>query len=239
MASIIQWNCNGCKTHYCELKEILVQNSPICVCLQETHFKVGENFSLRGYKCSRKDVIHDLRARGGVAIYTKENIPITPIPVQTELQAVAIRTEFPVKMTICNIYLPNFDWEIQDWRDIVAQLPRPYIIMGDFNAHNPLWGSERLDTRGRIIEDLIDELELIILNTGEGTYLNSRSNSFSAIDLTLCSPEIAHIFEWKRLGGQLYTDHFPILIKCAAPNLQNVSPKKMAAGTSRLDSVCK
>ena len=32
-----------------------------------------------------------------------------------------------------------------------------YIIVGDFNSHNTLWGSEKTDPNGKIIENFINE----------------------------------------------------------------------------------
>lgn len=41
-------------------------------------------------------------------------------------------------------------------------------MLGDFNSQSPMWGSDHLDQRGRLIEQLIDETNLVVLNTGEG-----------------------------------------------------------------------
>ena len=43
------------------------------------------------------------------------------------------------------------------------QLPSPFLILGDFNAHSPVWGSPNTNTRGQIIEDFIT-------SNGENTY---------------------------------------------------------------------
>lgn len=187
---------------------------PFCVCLQETHLKPGENFDLRGYISTRKDVTPTLRARGGVAIFIKSSIPFQVVAVKTKLQMVAVQTLFPNKCTICNIYLPDFSWSIQDLRDAVKQLPTPLLLVGDFNAHNSLWGSSHTDIRGGFIEEFVEELDFIILNNGEGTYINSRSNTLSAIDLALCSPLLAPSLRWQCLDDQ-HSDHLPISIEFA------------------------
>lgn len=57
------------------------------------------------------------------------------------------------------------------------------MILGDFNAHSELWGSYKHDTRRHIIETLLDEEELVVLNTGQATRFNINSNSNSAIYL--------------------------------------------------------
>ena len=41
-------------------------------------------------------------------------------------------------------------------RDLLEQLPAHMILLKDFNTHNPLWGSEIMTTRGRILEKISD-----------------------------------------------------------------------------------
>ena len=53
------------------------------------------------------------------------------------------------KTTVCFIYLSPTDQvtEEDDIRELLEQLPAPMILLGDFNAHNTLWGSEKMSTR--------------------------------------------------------------------------------------------
>lgn len=78
--NIIQWNCNGCKTHYTELKRLMLEKQPLCICLQESHFHPGEKFNLRNYNSCRKDAVPGLRAKGGVATFIRRNIS-SEIPI--------------------------------------------------------------------------------------------------------------------------------------------------------------
>ncbi|KJV98875.1 hypothetical protein RAMDARK_1872 [Rickettsia amblyommatis str. Darkwater] len=32
---------------------------------------------------------------------------------------------------------------LQELQGLVGQLPQPFLILGDFNAHHPMWGSTR------------------------------------------------------------------------------------------------
>lgn len=36
--------------------------------------------------------------------------------------------------------------------------------MGDFNSHSPFWDSYKLDTRGEIWEQLLEDPDMVILN---------------------------------------------------------------------------
>ena len=87
--------------------------------------------------------------------------------------------------------------------------------MGDFNSHHTLWGSSTIDARGRTLEHFINGNDLVILNTGEGTYLHSRSRTLSAIDLTFSTPSLAPILRWSVLENHHDTDHLPVMIEFA------------------------
>ena len=58
--------------------------------------------------------------------------------------------------------------------------------MGDFNAHNPIWGSRVQNNKGKIVEDILNQEGLCIFSDGSDTYLHPGNGSYSAIDLTLC-----------------------------------------------------
>ena len=44
------------------------------------------------------------------------------------------------------------------------------MIMGDFNAHNPLWRSDNVTDKGKIVEDALSNLNICILNDGSNTF---------------------------------------------------------------------
>lgn len=226
MDQLIQWNCNGCVHHYCELKTILSELSPFCVCLQETHFLPNQPYSLRGYRVSRKDDEPNIRARGGVAVLVRQDVHYTNIDLNTNLQAVAVRVSSPLTVTVCSLYLPRFDWQINDLLQLVNQLPPPFLLLGDFNAHNPIWGSTQRDARGRLIEQLLEDEDLTLLNSGASTYLNARSSDFSAIDLSICSPQLAARLTWQPLDHLYGSDHFPISISTGTARVNYCPPRR-------------
>ncbi|GFO19368.1 RNA-directed DNA polymerase from mobile element jockey [Plakobranchus ocellatus] len=75
--------------------------------------------------------------------------------------------------------------------ELFEQLLKPFLVLGDFNAHSPAWGDSRRDGRGRMLEEFTAENDLIILNSGEQTFVHSAYHSTSAIDLAVASPSIA------------------------------------------------
>nr|CAH7714188.1 unnamed protein product [Callosobruchus chinensis] len=70
-------------------------NSPFCICIQETHLRHSEQFNLREYNTFRKEAHSETRAHGGIAVYVKDNIPATEIPINTHLQAIAVGIYYP------------------------------------------------------------------------------------------------------------------------------------------------
>lgn len=210
---LVQWNVNGFHARREFIQLIQNKFSPAVFCLQETNFKNNHCASIRGYNKFFKNRTNTDHASGGVAIYVKENIPCEEIQIVSNLEAVAISISIPSKTTICNVYLPNSTTlELADLESLTRQLPKPFVIVGDFNSHNALWGSTRTDKRGRTVGKWLENTELVVLNENEHTHFNCSSGSLSSIDLSLCSANIACAIEWT-VNEDLYnSDHFPIHI---------------------------
>ena len=118
------------------------------------------------------------------------------------------------KRTMCSIYLPPIDLVTEeDMRDLLEQLPAPMIVLGDFNAHNPLWGSEKTSTRGRMLEKIQDKFNLLCLNEKEETYYRAFDGCKSTIDLAITNLALAPQFKWTKEYELRGSDHFPILIE--------------------------
>ena len=94
-------------------------------------------------------------------------------------------------MTVCNIYLPqSVPVRGADLYHLFEQLPRPFIVVGDFNSHNPLWGSDHCDSRGHLFEEVLNDLNLCILNDGSSTYCHPASGTKSMLDLSVADPSL-------------------------------------------------
>ena len=106
------------------------------------------------------------------------------------------------------------NFTLNQLKKIENQLPKPFIILGDFNAHSPLW--ENIispDSKGKIIEDFLLQTDLCILNNQSPTYLSPITFKTSSVDLSLCSPLLAPSLKWSTLEDTHHSDHFPIIIK--------------------------
>lgn len=84
------------------------------------------------------------------------------------------------------------------------------IITGDFNAQHPLWGSGTEKHNGRIMCEIIDDLDLVILSDGNNTRITPPWQHKSAPDLTLCSPHLVSDNKWQVIQDPGTSDHYPI-----------------------------
>ncbi|XP_072375929.1 uncharacterized protein [Diabrotica undecimpunctata] len=107
---------------------------------------------------------------------------------------------------------PNQELNHNEISDLLDQIPIPRLIVRDFNAHNPLWGSKKLTSLGRKIKSLLEKFNLNLLNDGQDTRFGIRSGEGSAIDLSICEPSITHMLSWDVLLEPYDSDHYPIII---------------------------
>lgn len=205
---------NGLLSHLAELQQLIAQLQPYYVCIQESRLLTHQTINLRSYTAFRKDRAAANIASGGVTILCENSIFARKINLITDLEAVAISTIVPnyKKITICNIYLPpNENFTNEQIENIIDQLPRPYMIVGDFNSHNTIWGSTRTDTRGRKIETILND-NRVLLNDGTPTHFCANTGNFSNIDLSICDASLTPDLEWEVLSLLWGSHHFPIKI---------------------------
>lgn len=192
----LQWNCLGYQTHQHELNILVNTYSPSIINIQETKFNINFQPKYKNYTSYFKNLNTQTNAHGGVLTYVHETITSYEIPLITNLQAVAVKVFYQFEHINCNIYLPGTQNITEsDLVDLINQLGSTFIIQGDFNGHNPLWGSDHLDSRGKLLEKIIDDNNLCLLNEGNPTHFSLQHRTFSCIDLTIASPAIAGSFD--------------------------------------------
>lgn len=218
--SIIQWNCRGFEANRPDIDLFVSSRNPTLFCLQETLIK-STTTSLKQYVSYHKVAHLDALSRphGGVSIFIDRKYPQRPIPIVTNLEAVAASvTTNNLTFTVCSIYIsPSVHFNHRQLLEIIKQLPPPIILLGDFNSHHNLWGGHSVDARGREIEQLLSATDLCLWNNKEPTYVHPASGSRTSIDLTMCSPALFQDFTWKIGESTLGSDHYPIFIDTITP----------------------
>ena len=198
------------------------------MCLQET--KIGDKPFNPGlnYNFYRSPPLQVARAQGGTGFIIHKSIKFETIPLNSVLQACAVRIHTGKKITLCSLYLePSLENFLQDLsgnprhlllsdlQDLIDQLPVPFILMGDFNAKHHLWGGNVCDRWGNLVEELIDNNDIVIMNDGSPTRYDVYHNSTSAIDLSICSSAIRLDYLWSVNEDLHGSDHWPITLKSA------------------------
>lgn len=223
---IIQWNCRGLRSNYNEILLLLSLLNPSVLCLQETFLKTDDSLNIKDYNSYNYIYSGGQRPSGGSSILVKSCLPQREIPIQTELQAVAISVTLDKEITICSIYIPpSFSLKNEQLESLISQLPSPYLLVGDFNGHNILWGCKSNNIRGELIESFITKNDLCLMNDKSYTYLHPATGKFSALDLSLCHPSVMLDFDWSVYEDQHGSDHFPVIIESINVSDEDHNPK--------------
>ena len=187
MTKLLQWNLNGLEGQYEYLQKLIVEKSIEVVCLQETNLKGNKSINMKNFTCYNKNRSDCLIASGGVAILVKSNLYAKEIKLQSNIEAIAVTltTNNNKQITICNIYLSNrYKISLETLENLLKELPKPVVLLGDFNSHSTLWGSYKNDKRGKIVEEFICKHDIVLLNDQPPTHFNASTGRSSAIDLS-------------------------------------------------------
>ena len=216
--AVIHWNSQGFSAKLDDLNILISDLNPPFIALQESLCSESFTPSIRHFTSYNTCTVGALRASGGVTTLISNTVPQRQIILNTNLQAHAVNVTLHRTFTICNLYLPpNKQVSYQELHDLISQLPPPFLLLGDFNAHNPLWGSGNLDSKGKSVEKLIDQHNLCLFNTKHAkTHLHLPTGNLFSIDLSICSPTLFLDFNWSVCSDLYNSDHYPVILK--SPN---------------------
>jgi ribonuclease HI len=241
--AVLQWNCQGIKTKLNEFNAIINSfNNPLCLCLQETnHHYPGYKrlIKVRGYSAffCREDnypvgnINNPANRDGpgwGSAIFVRNDLAAVNIThsLRTNLQVTAVKVSLANRnWTICSIYVPGDSLEVPNLINLINQLKKPYLILGDFNARHPDWGDTDRNHNGDVVTDFLVVNDSVVLNENQYTFCSTNGNE-SAIDLSLSSPGDAANIRWMVKPESHPTDHYPIFIDFGSSIRPTILPKR-------------
>ena len=136
------------------------------------------------------------------------------------MQAVTISATLHKMITVCSVYIPpNEESKELALNNLIEQLPRPYIIMGDFNSHNEIWRRKETEKKVKVIESLLNGHQLYMYNNKSNTYLHPVTGTYSAIDLSICDPSLFLDYNWKVHDDTCGSDYLQILLEDSTDEL--------------------
>lgn len=211
MSTIIQWNINGFYKRTVDINRIVYDFQPKIICFRETNLKNNHTAHINNYSGFFKNRTFANRASGGVATFISNTLESEDISIVSDLEVTATLVKFAKHLCICNVYiLDSKIFTKQHLTDIIRQLPKPFVLLGDFNSRNIAWGCLHTDDRGKSVEEFLDEESLCLLNNNEPTRHNIANGTFSAIDLSITDYKSAPLLEWQVLTSYSSSDHWPI-----------------------------
>ena len=228
MFDAIQWNIQGFKAKYEEFMEVK-ESKPAMMCIQES--MLGNNVpTARGYSVRAFSPTDRPVAGAGLLTFIRNDIPFQEIPLITQIQANAFRVKLRKEITVCNIYITqNFQLTVANITSLFNQLPPPFLVVGDFNSRHPLWGDNTTNDRGRVMINFIERYRACFLNNGQPTHFHTQTGTFSAVDLSISSPELVAHHIWTVAESSRGSDHFPITISESVEGPPPASPRYIIA----------
>ena len=168
---------------------------PGVICIQETFLYDQLRFAMENYNIERLD--RPAGAHGGIATLIRTGISYSVLNNPSNMEALMVRLKLSTgDLTVVNVYHRSSDKipddVINDYRKLFNAYNRSSIILGDLNAYSTLFGADSTDDRGRLLEELLEEHNLVVLNTGAGTFVR-LSGEMSHLDIAMASANISRI----------------------------------------------
>ena len=184
----------------------------VAICLQETMLNVNTPCP-REYSSYRTKYDPEIGSNGGCLIYVRNDIPQIPLILNTSLQSVAVQIAVQRKYTLCSIYLPPNDHvSYEELIRLIHQLPKPFLLLGDFNSRHPMWGDILANAKGNLIASVVENEDVALLNSGAATHYHVQTGTMTHIDLSITSSDCYIDFEWNLKDSWHTSDHSPIII---------------------------
>ena len=217
MDRIIHWNITSYHSNFEELKKLISDhNDPACLCLQETRHGDKALRPPSRYRIYQSNKRRDDNHERGVALLINNKIHSERIPLilGNNVEAVAARVWMGKYYSICSLYLsPSLPVRKNDITDLIAQLPEPFLLLGDMNARHSLWGEPTNNPKGNLFEELLIEEDLALLNDQHKTHYNIQNDTSTLIDLSISSANACLDFSASVVECRHGSDHHPVKIE--------------------------
>ena len=164
-------NIRGIASKTDEIQHCLTQLDipPQVICLQETFLKEDNEVHFHNYALINRN--RREKKGGGCSIYIHNSLNFKLLNISDKFEYIKVHIQFEkFETTIIHFYNPP-DTTIHDqiFTEFLEQPYKNILILGDFDAHNPIWGSNKTDCNGKSLQDFIEKNDLFLLNDGSPT----------------------------------------------------------------------
>jgi endonuclease/exonuclease/phosphatase family metal-dependent hydrolase len=209
------WNSNGLCKHALELRSFIYTLDLDILLISETHFTSRSYITIPQYDihCTNHP---DEKAHGGSAVIIKHSIQHYErakyeLPnIQATSVTIADKTS---ELTVAAVYCPpRHNNKQEDFTKLFKTLGNRFLIGGDLNAKNTLWGSRITSTKGRELLLSLTHNNLQYVTTREPTYWPTDPRKTPDL-LDICITKGISPHNIKAMSClELTSDHTPILI---------------------------
>ena len=216
---ILQLNCNSILARLSELRKYIYSVKPDVFCLCESRLPASATEPhFVGYQsvwCHRP-----ARDGGGLGILIRNDVPfsvntLVPYSPTSKFETLSVRLCTSIGMLdILNVYNPCCDVLLAEINHFTLQLSELNVIVGDFNAHSPLWDErDRSNVTGRSLENFLDQHSHGLLNEYYvPTYMTNRTGATSCLDLCIPVNRLLGLGSFS-VGPDIGSDHLPVCCK--------------------------
>ena len=209
--NVLQWNCRSIYRKLPEFKAYISMMDPVpdVICLQETFLSSKYEPIISGYSIVRKDRPPHLGRGGGVCFLVKSSISFNELSISftdEKVQFLGIQIN---DLVLFNVYNPPTNKLLTSALNSVVCGHPKLLLLGDFNAHHPMWGSATSNWNGRTISSIVEQHDFVVLNIASPTHFSTNASNvaWSLLDLTIASPRLASKCTVHVTGDFLGSDH--------------------------------
>lgn len=173
------------------------------------------NNKVIGFPLKHRIVAHSEEPKAAIVIHNEE---ISMFPFHTSDCIVAVRIVWRgIALDIVNCYFPpraNIVTMLVKLESVIKQLDSEHLlVMGDFNAKNPVWGGSMEDQRGSLLFEFFTRNNLIVLNSSGSIPTFSTVNGKSWIDISAVNQvTMQEVNNWEVLDVPSESDHRYIMV---------------------------
>ena len=213
--NIVQWNCRSLLPKLSSFEQLLTQEKVHVAVLNETWLDPETSIRVRNYNMFRHD--RD-SAYGGVAILTHRTLQVQRCSVQhsnpgIEILFIKVHNCAFIENIITVYCAPEIRTSKLDWESFFSLSDSKTLFLGDYNGHHSNW-SNKIDSRGTQILDVILDKNLFVLNDGTPTRFQLVNGNLrnSSPDISIITSDISMKFTWSVTKECLGSDHSIIKI---------------------------